>query len=111
MKKISLEEATVRALYNQLDDEEEIRDVEGVIDDILVITDPEISKDEYEEVIERAKELVEDTPEGDLPFDDEYIGEYLMTCPICGQSFIEDHLLEPRSYLSYMFRPARSICS
>ena len=111
MKKISLEEATVRALYNQLDDEEEIRDVEGVIDDILVITDPEISKDEYEEVIERAQEIVEDTPEGDIPFDEDYIGEYLQTCPICGQSFIEDHLLEPRSYLSYLFGTTRSFCS
>lgn len=103
-KKISLEEATIKALYDQLDDEEVIRDVEGVVDDVLVITDPEISKDEYEEVIERAQEIVEDTPEGDLPFDEDYIGQYLQTCPICGTSFVEDHLLEPRSYLSYLFR-------
>ena len=83
-EKMSLQEATAKALYDQLDDSEEIRDVEGVVDDVLVITDPEITKDEYEEVIERAQEIVEDTPEGDIPFDDEYLGQYLQTCPICG---------------------------
>lgn len=111
MKKVSLEEATIKALYNQLDDKKEIKDIEGLVDDVLVVTDPEISKDEYEEVIDRAQEIVEDTPEGDIPFDEDYIGEYLQTCPICGQSFIEDHLLEPRSYLSYLFRATRSLCS
>ena len=102
--KTSLQEATLKALSNQLEDDKDVRDVEGVIDDILVITDPEITKDEYEDVIERAQEIVEDTPEGDIPFDDEYLGQYLQTCPICGNSFVEDHLLEPRSKLSYMFR-------
>lgn len=111
MKKVSLEEATIKALYNQLDDKKEIKDIEGLVDDVLVVTDPEISKDEYEEVIDRAQEIVEDTPEGDIPFDEDYIGEYLQTCPICGQSFIEDHLLEPRGYLSYLFRATRSLCS
>ena len=107
---MNLQEATIKALYNELDDGEDIRDVEGVVDDVLVITDPEITKDEYEEVIERAQEIVDDTPEGDIPFDEDYIGQYLQTCPICGSSFVEDHLLEPRSYLPYMFRPTRSIC-
>ena len=107
---MNLQEATIRALYNELDDKEDIRDVEGVVDDVLVITDPEITKDEYEEVIERAQEIVDDTPEGDIPFDEDYIGQYLQTCPICGSSFVEDHLLEPRSYLSYLFRATRSIC-
>ena len=109
--KLSLQEATLKALSNQLEDDKDVRDVEGVIDDILVITDPEITKDEYEDVIERAQEIVEDTPEGDIPFDDEYLGQYLQTCPICGNSFVEDHLLEPRSKLSYMFRATRGFCS
>lgn len=103
VSKLSLQEATLKALADQLEDE--VKDVEGVVDDVLVITDPEITKDEYEEVIERAQEIVEDTPEGDIPFDEDYIGQYLQTCPICGSSFVEDHLLEPRSYLSYLFRP------
>ena len=109
--KLSLQEATLKALADQLDDDREVRDVEGVVDDILVITDPEITKDEYEDVIERAQEIIEDTPEGDIPFDEEYLGQFLQTCPICGNSFVEDHLLEPRSKLSYMFRTTRSFYS
>lgn len=102
-EKLNLQEATIKALYDELEDDD-VRDVEGVVDDVLVVTDPEITKDEYEEVIERAQEIVEDTPEGDIPFDEEYLGQYLQTCPICGNSFVEDHLLEPRSNLSNMFR-------
>ena len=108
--KYNLQEATIQALADQLEDDRDARDVEGVIDDILVVTDPEINKDEYEEVIERAQEIVADTPEGDIPFDEEYLGQFLQTCPICGNSFVEDHLLEPRSKLPNMFRATRSFC-
>lgn len=111
MKNNNLQEATIKALSDQLPPEEKYKDIEGVVDDVLVITDPEISKDEYTDLIDRATEIVEDTPEGEIPFDEEYVGQYLQTCPICGSSFIEDHLLEPRSYLSYMFRTTRSFCS
>ena len=93
--KTSLQEATIKALYDGLKDDEEVNDVEGIIDDVLVVTDPEITTDEYNEVIERAEEIIEDTPEGDIPLDPTYLGEYLQTCPICGGSFVEDHILEP----------------
>lgn len=92
-KKISLEEATLQALQNELDNGKN-DEVEGVVDDILVITDPEITSEDYEEVIERAQEIVDDTPEGEIPFDDQYVGEVAQTCPICGATFTEDHLLE-----------------
>lgn len=94
-KKINLQEATIKALYDGLKDDTEVEDVEGLIDDVLVVTDPEITTDEYNEVIERAEEIVEETPEGDIPLDPTYLGEYLQTCPICGASFVEDHILEP----------------
>ena len=93
--KINLQEATVKALYDGLKDNTEIDDVEGLVDDVLVVTDPEITTDEYNEVIERAGEIIEDTPEGEIPLDPTYLGEYLQICPICGGSFIEDHILEP----------------
>ena len=89
-KKISLEEATIKALYDSLPE-----DVEGVVDDILVITDPEITSDEYDEVIEKAQEIIEDTPEGKIPFDEEYVGEYVQRCPRCGNAFVEKDVLEP----------------
>ena len=94
-KKMNLQEATVKALYDGLKDDTEVEDVEGLIDDVLVVTDPEITTDEYNEVIERAEEIIEETPEGDIPLDPSYLGEYLQTCPICGASFVEDHILEP----------------
>ena len=94
-KKINLEEATIKALYDGLKDDTEVDEVEGIIDDVLVVTDPEITTDEYNEVIERAEEIIEDTPEGEIPLDTTYLGEYLQICPICGGSFIEDHILEP----------------
>ena len=93
--KMSLEEATIKALYNELPVESETSDVTGLIDDVLVITDPYITSEEYDEVIDRAQEIVETTPEGEIPLDDEYIGQIAQTCPICGSTFVEDHILQP----------------
>lgn len=94
-KKMNLQEATLKALYDQLDDSKDIDDVEGLVDNILVVTDPKVNSEEYEEVIERAQEIVEDTPEGEIPFDEEWEGQYLQTCPICGATFVTDEILEP----------------
>ena len=91
--KMSLEEATLKELQNQLNNEQD-DEVEGIVDDVLVITDPEVTSEDYEDVIERAQEIVDDTPEGEIPFDDQYVGEVAQTCPICGATFTEDHLLE-----------------
>lgn len=87
--------ATMKDMYNQLDRTEGITNVEGLVDDILVVTDPEVTSEEYDEVIERAQEIVEDTPEGNVPFDEEYVGQYLLTCPICGTTFVSQQMLEP----------------
>lgn len=92
-KNLNLQEATIKALYDSLPDD--TKDVEGVVDDILVITDPEITSDEYDEVIEKAQEIIEDTPEGKIPFDEEYVGEYVQRCPRCGNAFVEKDVLEP----------------
>lgn len=94
-KSLNLTEATIKALYDGLNDTKTETDVEGIIDDVLVVTDPEITTDEYNELIDRAQEIVEDTPEGDIPLDSSYLGEYAQICPICGGTFIADHVLEP----------------
>ena len=95
-KKLSLEEATVKAIYDQLPtDNSDLTSVDGIVDDILVITDPEVTSDEYNEVIDRAQELVKDTPEGDIPLDTDYLDDFVQTCPICGATFTEDHMLQP----------------
>lgn len=95
MAKISLEEATLKALYDELDDSKEVSNVDGIIDDVLVITDPEVTGDEYDEIIERAQEIIEGTPEGDIPLDEDFLGQYAQTCPLCGATFVNDEILEP----------------
>lgn len=92
-----LQETTMQDAYNELSPKKVSRDVKGNIDGILVVTDPAATSEEYDEVIERANEIVENTPEGEVPFDEEYIGQYLLTCPICGTSFLEAEILQPGS--------------
>lgn len=69
------------------------KEVTGVVDGVLVITDPDITSSEYEEVIERANEIIEGTPDGKLPFIEDYLGQYIQTCPICGKTFVSKALL------------------
>lgn len=104
----NLEDATIKALqesilsdtYEQLDTNPKEKPIdtsmiEGLVDDVLIITDPQVSSEEYDEIIERAQEIVEDTPEGDIPFNEEYIGQYAQTCPVCGGTFVTEEILEP----------------
>ena len=43
----------MKDMYNQLDQTEGITNVEGLVDDILVVTDPEVTSEEYDEVIDK----------------------------------------------------------
>ena len=70
------------------------KDVEGVVDGILVVVDPDIDTEGYEEVIEHAQEIIEDTPEGEIPFLEDYVGQFIQTCPICGKTFVTPSLLQ-----------------
>lgn len=102
-KKISLEEATLQALADEansipckdIEEIEEPNEAEGIMDGIIVVTDPETDTKDYEEIIEKAQDIMENTPEGEIPFDEEYLGQYMMTCPLCGTTFIEPEILEP----------------
>ena len=95
MGKMNLEEATLKALYDELDDSKQVNDVNGIIDGVLVVTDPEVNTEQYDEIVERAQEIIEDTPEGNIPLDDEFLGQYAQTCPLCGATFVTDDILEP----------------
>ena len=102
-KRISLEEATLQALADEansipnkdIEEIEEPDEAEGIMDGIIVVTDPETDTKDYEEIIEKAQDIMENTPEGEIPFDEEYLGQYMMTCPLCGTTFIEPEILEP----------------
>lgn len=105
----SMEDATVRLLqesllsdmYDELptdyDNKEVVDDsfVEGIIDDIIVVTDPDLDPDAYDELIARAQEIVANTPEGELPYTEDYLGKQLITCTACGNTFFSDEILQP----------------
>lgn len=89
-----LKESMLSDTYELLDDSEKRQTVDGIIDDVLVITDPQITSDEYDELIDRAQEIIEETPEGEIPVNTDYIGDYVHLCPICGASFTLNHIAE-----------------
>lgn len=94
-----LEESELTDMLAELPDNSEPnidtidKDVTGVVDGILVITDPDMNSEEYDEMIERANDIVEGTPEGKIPTIEDYIGQFIQICPICGKTFVTKVLL------------------
>lgn len=74
--------------------EEQEDDVDGIADGILVVTDPEITSEEFEEVADELQGIVDNTEAGEVPFTDKYEGDYILSCPICGGTFVNDTLLD-----------------
>ena len=87
-KKKSLREA------DEFEDEEEIdvgeETMDDVADDIMVVIDPEIDASEIDTVADELQDIVDNTPEGDVPTTDEYVGDDTYACPICGSTFFSD---------------------
>ena len=65
--------------------------VDGIVEDIIVVTDPDITISENQKEI--AQDIINQTEDGEIPFNEEYIGQYIQTCPICGSSFITKTIL------------------
>lgn len=63
---------------------------DDVSNDIVVVTDPDMNVDEYEDRIDELEDIIDDTPEGEVPTDDEYINEEVYSCPVCGNNFFSD---------------------
>lgn len=63
---------------------------EGTFDDVAVIIDPELDPEDVSSNIDELQQLIDDTPEGETPTSDEYVGDYTYTCPICGNKFFND---------------------
>lgn len=64
--------------------------MDDVIDNIAVVTDPKKNVDDLENRADDIQQAIEDTPEGEAAFSDEYIGDNVYACPICGESFFAD---------------------
>lgn len=66
-------------------------DAEGVSDDVVVVVDPELDSDDYQDAIDDAQEIIDNTPEGEQPASDEYNDDFVYTCPICGNTFFSEN--------------------
>ena len=66
-------------------------DVVGdIIDNIQVVTDPDKTVAELEVRADEIQDAIEDSPEGEAAFSDEYVGDTIYACPVCGESFFAD---------------------
>lgn len=64
--------------------------VDDVADDIMVVVDPDMSEDDISDAASDAQDIIDSTPDGEVPSTDEYIGDYTYTCPICGNTFFSE---------------------
>lgn len=64
--------------------------MEDVIDNIQVVTDPEKTVDDLEVRADAVQDAIDDAPEGEEAFSDEYVGDTIYACPVCGESFFAD---------------------
>lgn len=89
-----IKSAPTRKDPNKTETEIEEEDVDGIADGILVVTDPEITSEEFEEVADELQGIVDNTEAGEVPFTDKYEGDYILSCPICGGTFVNDTILD-----------------
>lgn len=89
-----IKSAPTREDPNKPETEKDEENVDGIADGILVVTDPEITSEEFEEVADELQGIVDNTDVGELPFTDKYEGDYILSCPICGGTFVNDTLLD-----------------
>ena len=70
------------------EDEDDVAD--DVSDDVMVVVDPEMDVDDYQDRIDDLEDIVDNTPEDEVPLDDQYVGDEVYTCPVCGNAFFSD---------------------
>ena len=78
---------------DEFDDEEITVDdevMDDVADDIMVVIDPEIDAQDIDTVADELQDIVDNTPDGEVPTTDEYIGDDTYACPICGSTFFSE---------------------
>lgn len=75
------------AIMKENEDDEMMDDI---IDNIAVITDPEKTVSDLEQRADDIQDAIDDTPEGEAAFSDEYVGSKVYACPVCGESFFAD---------------------
>lgn len=93
-EEIYLEESKKKLIKEDINldkDETEIEEsAEGTVTDVVAVVDPDLSSDDYEKVIDKAEEIIDETPDGEQPMDAQYIDQNIYTCPICGNAFFTE---------------------
>lgn len=101
-KKLVTEADDIDAGIDEFDNyEEEVVDFDGepiegddlpkdVFDDVAVIIDPDLDPEQVTDSIDELQQLIDETPDGEVPTSDEYVGDITYTCPICGNKFFND---------------------
>ena len=69
--------------------------VDDIVDNITVVTDPDKTVDELETRADDIQDAIDNTPEGEAAFSDEYVGDKVYSCPICGESFFAEDDYQP----------------
>jgi len=91
VSKKDLKESRRRRLREEEETDEFTPEVaDDIADDIVVVVDPEMDADDIVAAGEDAQEIIDNTPDGEQPKTDEYVGDYTYTCPICGNTFFSD---------------------
>lgn len=83
-----IKESTIPARRKVEGEDNDVMD--DVIDNIQVVTDPNKNADELESRADDIQDAIENSPEGEEAFSDEYVGDNVYACPICGESFFAD---------------------
>lgn len=63
---------------------------DDIIDNITVVTDPDKTVQELEVRADAIQDAIDEAPEGEAAFSDEYVGDTVYACPVCGESFFAD---------------------
>lgn len=71
-------------------DGDDVEMMDDIIDNVAVVVDPEKNIDDLEVRADAVQAAIDDTPEGEIAFSDEYVGDTIYACPVCGQSFFAD---------------------
>jgi len=77
-------------LHEQDEEEKDDAVMDDVSDDIVVVIDPDISEDELDKETDELQDIINSTPDGEVPTDDEHVGDYVYSCPICGNKFFSE---------------------
>ena len=78
---------TGRLLRESIEGEDVTQDI---LDNIVVVTDPDKSVKDLETRADDIQDAIEGSAEGEAAFSDEYVGDKVYACPICGESFFAE---------------------